>query len=561
MSEQENPPGVAVDTERKAAAPVSRHEIADVIVVGAGFSGLYALHRLREMGLRVRVIEAAGDVGGTWYWNRYPGARCDAVSALYSYSFSPELEQDWSWREKYATQPEILDYIRHVADRFDMRRDIWFNTRVTGARYDDAANQWNVRTDRGDQVTAPYCIMASGCLSVGRTPSIPGLGESVLRVYHTGAWPHEGVDFTGQRVGVIGTGSSGVQLIPEIAKQAAALVVYQRTPNFVVPARNATIGPGTEIETKKVYRELRAGWRIGQLLGAGEDLRPGNVFVRPISALSVSEAERQQEYERRWVAGGAFFVGAFNDLMTDSRANQTAVDFVRGKIRNIVEDPATAQALTPTDHPIGSKRICVGTDYFETFNRPNVSLVDLRSDPIVRIERDTLLTERGRQKLDALIFATGFDAMTGALLAMDIRGGDGLPLAERWAAGPRTYLGLAVSGFPNLFLVTGPGSPSVLGNVVSHIEQHVDFIVALIEDSRRRSVNRLEVEPSAEEKWVARVNQHADATLFPKANSWYMGANIPGKPRIFMPFVGGIGLYREICDQVASSGYAGFQRN
>ncbi len=355
---------------------------------------------------------------------------------------------------------------------------------------------------------------------------------------------------------MIGTGSSGIQLIPEVAKQASRLVVFQRTPNFVVPARNAALDAGTVDEVKATFPALRESWRVGKLLGAGEELRPGNTFVNQVSALAVSDSEREKEYERRWNSGGAFFVGAFNDLMLDPRANETAADFVRRKIQAIVRDPETARKLTPHDHPIGSKRICVGTDYYETFNRDNVSLVDLRSEPILRLEPDALVTTCSRYPLDALVFATGFDAMTGALLAMDIRGAEGRQLADEWSGGPRNYLGVAVSGFPNLFLVTGPGSPSVLGNVVCHIEQHVDFIVDLLEDSSQRSLDRIEADALAEQQWVAAVNQRAQATLYSKANSWYLGANIPGKPRAFL---GGIGAYREICDQVISNGYSGWK--
>lgn len=542
------------------AAPTNRAEQVDAVVVGAGFAGLYMLYRLRELGMTVRVIEAASDVGGTWYWNRYPGARCDAQSALYSYSFSAELEQEWSWSEKYATQPEILQYLRHVADRFDLRRDISFDTQVTEAHFNEAHRRWDVRTDRGERISAQWCIMATGCLSVGRLPDIEGLRDTSLPIYHTGNWPHEGVNFGGMSVGVVGTGSSGIQVIPEIARQAKSLTVYQRTPSFSVPARNAPVDPAAERALKARYREVREQWRIGELVGGGEELVPGNCYRRSIAATSVSEAEREAEYQQRWDKGGPFLLGAFGDLITDPRSNATAADFVRSKIREIVRDERTAAMLTPSDFPIGTKRICVDTDYYATFNRDNVALVDIRADPIVRIDDAGVVTAGGARSHDALVFATGFDAMTGALLRMDIRGRDGLPLREKWAGGPRTYLGLMTTGYPNLLIVAGPGSPSVLGNVVNHIEQHVEFIADLLADTRKRGFDTVEADPAAEAEWVQRVNDYAAATLFPEANSWYLGANVPGAPRVFMPFVGGIALYRTLCDAVAADGYAGLDR-
>lgn len=537
-----------------------RRETVDAIVVGAGFAGMYMLFKLRQLGLRTRVIEAGSDVGGTWYWNRYPGARCDATSQLYSYSFSQELDEDWNWSEKYATQPEILSYARHVAERFDLRSDIWFDTRVAAAHYLDGTGEWRITTDRADEVTARFLIMATGCLSVGRVPDLPGLSETHLPVFHTGAWPHEGVDFTGQRVAVIGTGSSGIQLIPELARQASQLTVFQRTPNFSVPANNAPLSPDDIAEVKRHYPQLRKEWRAGTLVGAGEPLKPGSRFRRETSALSAQEDEREQEYQSRWESGGAYFTGAFGDLLTDERANETAADFVRRQIREIVADPDTAEALTPKGYPIGAKRICVDTGYYATFNRPNVTLVDLRSEPIERVTSDGLATAKRSFEFDALVFATGFDAMTGALLALEIRGENGLPLSHKWAEGPKAYLGVAVHGFPNMFLITGPGSPSVLGNVINHIEQHVEFIADLLSDSRAKGLDRIEANWEAQESWAQKVNEMAEATLFPKANSWYLGANIPGKPRIFMPFVGGIGLFREICERVASHDFEGFNR-
>jgi cyclohexanone monooxygenase len=532
----------------------------DAVVVGAGFAGLYMLHKLRELGLSARVIEKGSDVGGTWYWNRYPGARCDAASLLYSYSFSPELEQEWTWSEKFAAQPEILSYIRHVADRFDLRRDIWFDTTVDSAHFDEAHDRWTVTTNRGDHVVAAYCIMATGCLSVGRIPDIAGLPDTKLPVYHTGSWPHEGVDLTGKRVAVIGTGSSGIQLIPEIAKQAAHVTVLQRTPNFTVPARNASLDHEEVVAFKAQAAEIRKQWRAGQIVGAGEKLVPGSRFRNDQPSAGLGETELRRAYDERWKSGGAYFVGAFGDIMTDINANNAAVAFVHERIRELVKDAATADRLMPKDYPIGAKRICVDTDYYATFNRENVTLIDLKEDPIERVSENGLVLHSGERTFDALVFATGFDAMIGALMKMDIRGRGGERLADAWAAGPVTYLGLMVHGFPDLFLITGPGSPSVLGNVVCHIEQHVDFVANMLVDGRQRGLGHVEADAAAQEQWVKTVYDAAAATLFMQANSWYLGANVPGRPRVFMPFVGGIGVYKQICDDVAANGYRGFNR-
>ncbi|HLL51321.1 MAG TPA: NAD(P)/FAD-dependent oxidoreductase, partial [Thermomicrobiales bacterium] len=440
----------------------------DVVIVGAGFAGLYMLHRLRGLGLSVRVFEAGGGIGGTWYWNRYPGARCDVQSMDYSYSFSDELQQEWRWTERYAAQPEILRYVEHVADHFDLRRDIQLDTRVTMARFDEAVHRWHIETDRGDRVSARFCIMATGCLSTSRIPAFSGLESFAGTTYHTSHWPHTDVDFTSQRVGVIGTGSSAIQSIPIIARQAATLVVFQRTPNFSVPAWNAPLDPAYERQVKADYAEFRRQAR---------ESRAG--FVVPVtgqSALAVSPEERQREYESRWQRGGLGFGQAYTDLLTQQEANDTAADFFRAKIHAIVRDPAVAEALVPKDYPLGTKRICVDTDYYDTFNRDNVTLVDLRSEPIEAITPRGVRTRAAEYEFDSIVFATGFDAMTGALLNIDIRGRGGITLREKWADGPRTYLGIAIAGFPNLFTITGPGSPSVLSNMMVSIEQHVDWI-------------------------------------------------------------------------------------
>jgi len=522
----------------------------DAVVVGAGFAGLYMLHRLRGLGLTARVFEAGKGVGGTWYWNRYPGARCDVESMDYSYSFSDQLQQEWRWTERYSSQPEILKYINHVADRFDLRRDITLETRVTSAVFDEATNRWLVSTDRGHKVSARFCIMATGCLSTTQQPKFKGLESFRGTWYHTGHWPHEGVDFTGQRVAVIGTGSSAIQSIPIIAEQAAHLFVFQRTPNFSVPAHNAPLDPQYERAVKANYAEFRRQAR---------ESRVGFVMERnDASALDVSPEERTREYEVRWKRGGLGFSSTFNDILISKAANDTAAEFFRAKIRSIVGNPEVAETLVPKTYPLGTKRLCVDTNYYATFNRDNVSLVDLTKTPIEEITPDGLRTTRRDYRLDSIVFAIGFDAMTGTLLAIDIRGRDGRTLRETWAEGPKTYLGVSVAGFPNLFMITGPGSPSVLSNMIVSIEQHADWIADCIDHLRANHLVTIEATPDAQNEWVQHVNDVGHATLYPQANSWYMGANIPGKPRMFMPYIGGVGTYREKCDAVAAKGYEGF---
>jgi cyclohexanone monooxygenase len=520
----------------------------DVLIIGAGFAGLHMLHQLRGMGYTARVIEAASDVGGVWYWNRYPGARCDVESLQYSYSFSKELEQEWVWSEKYSAQPEILRYIQHVADRFDLRRDITFNARVTSARYDEADELWELRTDTGLALRAHFCVMATGALSIPRLPDIPGIGQFAGKVHHTGAWPHEGVDFTGQRVGVIGTGSSGIQAIPAIARQAQQLVVFQRTANFSIPAWN---GPLTD--------QAQQAWKAEYALHRSRARELGTLYEFSDKAASqVGEQERQREYDRRWKTGGVNFVHAFNDLMLDKASNDTIADFVRARIRSIVHDPAVAESLCPKDHPLGTKRICVDTGYYETFNRDNVTLVDLKKTPITDVTAHGVRTSAAYHELDALVCATGYDALTGAVLNIDIRGRRGQSLASNWADGPRTYLGLMTHGFPNMFIITGAGSPSVLVNMVVGIEHHVEWICDCLAHLRRHGMRSIEATREAQDRWVEHVNEAANRTLFPLANSWFLGANIPGKPRVFMPYVAKIGLYRKECQDVADQGYAGF---
>ena len=524
----------------------------DAVVVGAGFAGLYALRCLRRAGFSARAYERGGDVGGVWYWNRYPGARCDVESMQYSFSFSEELQQQWRWRERFAGQAEILDYARHVAERFDLRRDIGFNTAVSAAHFNEATGLWEVTTSTGERVTARFVITAVGCLSAARKPDLPGLADFRGKTYHTGEWPHEDVDFSGQTVAVIGTGSSGIQVIPMLARQAARLLVFQRTPNFSIPARNVPMDDAYERSWKDNYAALRRRAR--------EETTSGTVYEKSTQAAhAATPDERQREYERRWKTGGVGFMHSFNDLMLDARSNVTAAAFVQRQIQETVKDPAVAELLTPKDHPIGSKRICVDTGYFETYNRANVTLLDLRAAPIGRITPDGIRTSATEHACDSIVFATGYDAMTGALLNMDIRGRAGATLGHAWQSGSRTYLGLMVAGFPNLFTITGPGSPSVLANMIFAIEQHVDWIVRCMVDLRGQEMSIIDAERDAQDRWVAHVNEVANRTLFVKASSWYVGANIPGKPRVFMPYAGGVVPYREKCDAVAANGYTGFR--
>jgi cyclohexanone monooxygenase len=523
----------------------------DVIVVGAGFAGMYLLHRLRGLGLSARVFEQGTGVGGTWYWNRYPGARCDIESMQYSYSFSAELQQQWEWTERFAAQPEILKYANHVADRFKLRPDIQFNTRVTSTVFNEDTDRWTVTTDDGKRHSAQYVIMATGSLSNARTPDFKGLASFKGKTYHTGHWPHEGVDFTGLRVGIVGTGSSAIQSIPVIAEQAKHLTVFQRTPNYSIPARNHDLTPEYQKSWKDNYPELRRQAR--------EESRNGVVGRIPLKgAMEDTPEERQKTYDEEWKQGGLHFMASYNNLALDKASNDTAAQYVRDKIAEIVKDPKVAKVLQPTTYPIGTKRICLDTDYFETFNRDNVTLIDIREAPIEEITPKGLITGGKEYEFDAIVFATGFDAMTGSFAKVDIRGRAGLTLKDKWAEGPKTYLGLMVTGFPNLFFITGPGSPSVLSNMIVSIEQHVDWITDCLGHLRKKDIDAMEATQAAEDHWVAHVNEVAYKTLYPQAASWYMGANIPGKPRVFMPYIGGVQVYRQICNDVVANDYRGF---
>ncbi|MBY0511273.1 MAG: NAD(P)/FAD-dependent oxidoreductase [Rhodospirillaceae bacterium] len=533
-------------TKPTGAAPL------DALIIGAGFSGLYQLHCLRDkLGLPVRVLEAAPAVGGTWYWNRYPGARCDSESHSYCYTFSDDLVQEWEWTERYPAQAEVLRYLNHVADRFDLRRDIQFDTRVTEARYDEAANLWRVTTANGERFAATFLITAVGCLSAANVPDIPGLKDFKGVCHHTSNWPHEDVDFRGKRVGLIGTASTGIQAAPVIAETAAHLTVFQRTANYSVPARNAPLTP----EVKRQHKENAA--EIRRLMHASTNGHPYLIADR--AALATPPEEREAIYEAAWARGGLYIRPSFSDLMISKEANDTAAQFILKKIRAVIKDPAKAAVLTNIDHPYAAKRPPIDTNYFETFNRDNVALVDIKAAPIAEVTADGIRTSEAFYPLDIIVFATGFDAMTGSLLRLNIAGRDGVKLSDAWEAGPRTYLGLQVAGFPNLFTITGPGSPSVLCNVPVPIQQHVEWITDCIAHMRKTGAKTIEATVDAQDRWVEQVNAAANATLLSSVkHSWYLGANVPGKPRVFMPYAGGMARYRGICDDVAKQGYAGF---
>jgi cation diffusion facilitator CzcD-associated flavoprotein CzcO len=540
---------VAADRHNDTA---NRSTELDALVIGAGFAGLYQLLCLRDrLGLSVQALEAGGGVGGTWYWNRYPGARCDSESHVYWYTFSPELMREWEWSERYPGQAEIMRYLNFVADRFDLKRDIRFNTRVTSAQYDEAANRWRVGTEGGETFVVKFLVTAVGCLSAANIPDIPGLKDFAGDRYHTGQWPHEGVDFTGKRVGMIGTGSTGIQAAPVIAAQASHLTVFQRTANYSVPARNAPLTPEFKQYVKQNGQEIRA---------VTQQTYNGMAFkVEDRKAVETSPEEREKIYDAAWERGGLQFRAVFQDMLVSKEANDTAADFIKRRIRSIVKDPKTAAILSNIDHPYAAKRPPIDTDYFETYNRDNVLLVDVKATPIQRISPAGICTTEAEYPLDIIVFATGFDAMTGPMLRMNITGRGGLTLQQAWEAGPRNYLGLQVAGFPNLFTITGPGSPSVLCNMPVAIEQHADWITDCIAHMRAKGLERIEPRPEAVENWVAEVNDVANRTLLPLAkHSWYLGANIPGKPRVFMPYAGGMIRYREICRDVVARDYEGF---
>jgi cyclohexanone monooxygenase len=547
-------------------APISdldktKAEKVDVLVVGAGFAGMYILKMLKDAGYNVLVVEEADGVGGTWYWNRYPGARCDVPSLEYSYGFSDELQQEWEWSSKYSTQPEILEYANHVADRFDLKRYIRFGQRVMSATYLEETKSWYVVTSSGNQFESKYCIMATGSISAINKPKFAGLDSFKGDWYLTGRWPHENVDLSGKSVGIVGTGSSGVQTIPMLAQKAKHLTVFQRTANYSIPARNRPLYPEEVKEIKNNYGAVRERQRDtrGGIMVRVEDDFDNYITVNPgmKSALEVSEEERTKEYQERWEKGFHGFLAGYTDIGLNEDANETAAEFVRSKIKETVKDTVTAGILSPKN-AIGCKRLCADTNYFETYNRDNVSLIDLNETPIETLVPEGIKTSDKVFELDVVVFATGFDALTGALTSIDISGRQGRKLSDKWSDGPRSFLGLAVEGFPNLFTITGPGSPAVLGNVLMAIEQHVEWVFQCIDDMESSGKTEIEADMVSEDEWMDHVEDLASETLRYSCNSWYVGANVPGKKRVFMPYTGGYDVYRKRCKDIADHGYTGF---
>jgi cyclohexanone monooxygenase len=544
-------------TPEKSTARPAEH---DAVIVGAGFAGLHMLHRLRGMGLSAIVLEEAPDVGGTWYWNRYPGARCDVESLVYSYSFSPELEDEWRWSERYAGQPEIHAYLRFAAERLDLRKDIRFETTVTGAAFDERSDRWTLDTDQGETFQARFCIMAAGPLSHPIWPDIPGLRTFRGELLHTARWPESDVSLAGKRIGVIGTGSSGTQVIPAVAGEAEHLFVFVRTPNFTVPARNRALTDVDRDEWARRREELRTAQRLGELVGSGDVLMAADLrATRMTASTGYTEAERRDIIERRFACGGAAVQQCFNDILTNKAINEELAEFMREHVRNVVVDPELADILTPRGFAVGTRRICIDTGYYEAFNRDNVELVDVRTTPIERITPIGVRVGARDIALDVLIAATGFDALTGAITAVDIRGTDGRTIAEAWREGPRTYLGLAMAGFPNLFVIGGPGSPSVLTNVVYINEFQVDFIGALIGEVSRRGLTRVEASAESQDLWTEHVDDLVRGTVLENADSWYLGTNVPGKARRILAYAGGIARYQSSCDSCRDGDYEGFR--
>jgi cyclohexanone monooxygenase len=538
--------------DRQQASAEERIEEFDAVIVGAGFAGLYALHKLRDqMGLSARVFEAGDGIGGTWYWNRYPGARSDSSSWIYCYSFDEELRQEWQWSERYPQQEEMLGYLEHVADRFDLNRDIHLGTRVTGATFDEETNRWEIRTDSGDVVSARFLIAALGALSAANVPDISGMESFAGERYHTAEWPHEGVDFAGKRVGLIGTGATGIRVATELAEQADHLTVFQRTPNYAVPLGNYPLDAESRRWYKENYEEI---WESVRHNFSGHDYDPIEKETH-----DATPEEREHVFQERWDRGGfGLWLGNYDDILENEKANEVVSEWVRQKIQGRVDDPETAENLTPRDHAFGTKRVPLENGYYEIFNQDNVDLVDVQEAPIEEITQTGVRTRDDEREFDALVFATGFDAMTGPYNKIDIRGRDGQLLRDKWAEGPRTYLGLMSAGHPNLFAITGPQSPSVLTNMPVAIEQHVDWISGVIQHMREGELDVVEPTGEAENEWVDHSQEVAHATLFPQSATWYMGANIPGKPQVFLPYLGGLGPYRQKCDEVAANGYEGF---
>ncbi len=522
----------------------------DALVIGMGFGGMCMLHSAREMGLDVHAIEAGDEVGGTWYWNRYPGARCDVMSIDYSYSFVNELQQEWTWSEKFAAQPEIFAYARFVADKLDLRKDVSFGTRAKSVAYDDARRLWVIETEQGQIFEVIYCIMATGPLSIPKGIDIPGRESFEGEIYLSGRWPHHKVDFSGKKVGIIGTGSTGIQAVPVVAEEAAHLTVFQRTPSFTIPMRNHKLSPEYMAQVKAHYPRLRTIARSTHTGG----VRP--VSTRPM--FSVTRDETQRLLEDGWNEGGQAIFGLFSDLLYDQETNDVVAEFVRGKIKEVVKDAHTAEVLTPHGYPIFSRRPCLDTNYYETFNRDNVTLVDCINEPILEITEKGIRTGEREIPLDIIIGATGYDGLTGAMMAVDIKGRGGRSLREKWAGGARSYLGLMMEGFPNLFMIAGANGPSALANFVILNEENADWIIRCIKYLRLHDYASIEPTAAAEEEYMTLLTEIAARSLIPKAESWYVGANIPGKARFFPIFAGGFSKYVEMCKDAASKDYAGF---
>ena len=526
--------------------PVLPGDTFDAVIVGAGFTGLYMLHVLRQKGFTARLVDAASGVGGTWYWNRYPGARCDIESMQYSFQFSEELQQEWEWTERYASQPEILAYIEHVADRFDLTRDIQFDTRVEAATWDENTGEWTVETDRGQALHARYFIMAVGCLSAPIKPTFEGEADFTGETYQTSIWPKEPVDFKGKRVGIIGVGSSAIQAGPLIAEEAEHVFIYQRTPNYVVPAQNRPLTPEEVRDIKSDYKGFRAKAYAGLT---------AFLFERhDQSVFDLTPDERRARFDNYWNIGGLPFLGAFNDILFNDDANQACIDYWRSRIEEIIDDPKLVDLLTP-DEEFGCKRLCSGTGFYEMFNRDNVTLVDVRGTGIERFTPAGLRAEGVDYDLDTIIFATGFDAMTGSVTRIRITGKGGQTIQQKWAEGPKTYLGLMISGFPNMFNMVSAGSPSVLATMVTAAEQHGDWVGECLDHMRETGKTVIEAIPEAEAEWSAEVKRAGDASLRTNCDSWYVGSNIEGKARAFAPYIGGWPPYVARCNAETASKY------
>lgn len=524
----------------------------DVIVIGAGFSGLYMVHALTKSGFRVQAFEAAPDVGGTWYWNRYPGARCDSESLTYCYTFDEELCQDWTWTDRYPAGPEVLAYLQHVAERFKLRQHFKFNAKILSATYKEDTRRWEVTTTSGESVSAKFFISAVGNLSVPATPAVPGIEDYKGRWVHTGAWPDEPIDFTNKRVAVIGTGSSGIQISQSIAKTAGHLTVFQRTPTYTIPLRNMPLDPDIQRLWKSKYPDLIKTVRYSD----------GGLpfYVGTKSLKNANPEEQRKGLQAGWNLGGfRFMFGIFNDIGSDHDANKVAADFVREQVDAIVKDPSTAALLKPTSYPLGAKRIPLQTDYYEIFNQGNVDLVDLLKNPITQMTANGLIAGSTEHEFDLVVFATGFEAVTGPLVHIDITGKNGQKLKNVWEDGPYSYLGLATPGFPNMFTVAGPGGPGLISNVPPTLEQHVEWVSGCINYLRDHKVDEIEASESSADEWIRHVHAEAKKTMYPYApRSWYDGSSLTGKTRPFPIYTGGFGNYRKICDNVAADDYHGF---